>query len=248
MPLGRIIRAHGLNYHCFAGDSQLHMFVRPNQAKPHFVIGGLKQCCEDMHTLGRSNFLKLNDGKTEVLLVGSRQQLKKLLLTGVMVGDSLVAAVTSARVHRATFDTYRTIWSPTWLLCVSRCGTTSTTLARLEASWTETLVTASSTPLWHCGRTSTSSAHCTCRRHSQESCRRCKRRDLVDHSRVHEGPHHSYPERPSLVATAVENSIHSAPPSLQSPAWTCFHFCLGASTVIAPIRSLRSATDSAVSM
>ena len=31
-PLGRIIRAHGLDYHLFADDSQLHVFVKPVQA------------------------------------------------------------------------------------------------------------------------------------------------------------------------------------------------------------------------
>ena len=31
-PLGRIIRAHGLDYHLFADDSQLYVFVKPVQA------------------------------------------------------------------------------------------------------------------------------------------------------------------------------------------------------------------------
>ena len=53
----------------------------------------------------RGNFLKLNDSKTEVLLVGSRRQLKKISLSGVMVGDSLIATVTSVRNLGAVFDT-----------------------------------------------------------------------------------------------------------------------------------------------
>ena len=36
-PLGRIIRAHGLDYHPFADDSQLYVFVKPVQAN---VDGG----------------------------------------------------------------------------------------------------------------------------------------------------------------------------------------------------------------
>ena len=56
----------------------------------------------------RGNFLKLNDSKTEVFLVGSRRQLK-ISLSGVMVGDSLVAAVTSVRNLGAEFDTNMTM-------------------------------------------------------------------------------------------------------------------------------------------
>ena len=50
------------------------------------AIGRLEKCCHDIRTWMRSNFLKLNDGKTEVLLIGSRQQLSKITLPGVTVG------------------------------------------------------------------------------------------------------------------------------------------------------------------
>ena len=73
-PLGRIIRAHGLDYHIFADDSQLYVFVKPVQANVDGAIGRLEKCCHDIHTWMRRNFLKLNDDKTEVLLIGSRQQ------------------------------------------------------------------------------------------------------------------------------------------------------------------------------
>lgn len=109
MPLGRILRAHGLEYHFFADDTQLYVFVRPIRAQVDGAIGRLEQCCKDIRTWMRGNFLKLNDAKTEVLLVGSRQQLKKISLSGVMVGDSLIAPVTSVRDLGAVFDTNMTM-------------------------------------------------------------------------------------------------------------------------------------------
>ena len=86
-PLGMIIRAHGLDYHLFADDSQLHVFVKHVQANVDGTIGILEKYCHDIRTWMRSNLLKLNDGKTEVLLIGSRQQLSKIALPGVTVGD-----------------------------------------------------------------------------------------------------------------------------------------------------------------
>ena len=57
--------------------------VKPVQAKVDWVIDRLEKCCHDIRTWMRSNFLKLNDGKTEVLLIGSRQQFSKIALPGV---------------------------------------------------------------------------------------------------------------------------------------------------------------------
>ena len=71
-PLGRIMRAHCLDYHLFADDSQLHVFVKPVQANVDGVMGRLEKCCHDIWL--QRNLLKPNDGKMEVLLIGSRQQ------------------------------------------------------------------------------------------------------------------------------------------------------------------------------
>ena len=76
------------------------------------VIGRLEKCCHDIRTWKRRNFLKLNDDKAEVLLIGSRQQLSKIALPGVTVGESLIAPASAVRDLGAVFDTYMTM-SPT---------------------------------------------------------------------------------------------------------------------------------------
>ena len=98
------ISAHDLDYHLFADDSQLYVFVKPVQANVDGAIGRLEKCSHDIRTWMRSNFLKLNDGKTEVLLIGSRQQLSKIALPGVTVGESLIAPATTVRDLGAVFD------------------------------------------------------------------------------------------------------------------------------------------------
>ena len=118
-PLGRIIRAHGLEYHLFADDSQLYVFVKPVQANVDGAIGRLEKCCHDISTWLRRNFLKLNDDKTEVLLIGSRQQLSKIALPGVTVGESLIAPATVVRDLGAVFDTHMTMVPHVNALCQS---------------------------------------------------------------------------------------------------------------------------------
>ena len=119
MPLGRILRAHGLDYHFFKDDSQLYVFVSPIQAQLNGAVGRLERCCRDIRIWMRSNFLKLNDGKTEVLLVGSRQQLKKISLSGVIVGNTAIAPVSSVRNLGMVFDTNMTMVPHVNALCRS---------------------------------------------------------------------------------------------------------------------------------
>ena len=85
------------------------MFVKPVQANVDGAIGRLEKCCHDIRTWMRRNFRKLNDDKTEVLLIGSRQQLSKIALPGVTVGESLIAPATAVRDLGAVFDTHMTM-------------------------------------------------------------------------------------------------------------------------------------------
>ena len=87
----------------------MYMFVKPVQANVDGVIGRLEKCCHDIRTWMRTNFLKLNGGKTEVLLIGSRQQLSKIALPGVTVGESLIAPATTVRDLGAVFDMHMTM-------------------------------------------------------------------------------------------------------------------------------------------
>jgi len=57
----------------------------------------------------RSNFLKLNDQKTEFLLFGSYQQLAKINIDHVHIGDSEIAPVSQARNLGAIFDEHMTM-------------------------------------------------------------------------------------------------------------------------------------------
>ena len=118
------------------------MFVKPVQANVDRAISRLEKCCHDIRTWMRRNFLKLNDDKTEVLLIGSRQQLSKIALPGVTVGESLIAPATAVRDLGSVFDTYMNMVMRSLILP----ATTSEILAKSVDSSTVTRVRKLSMP------------------------------------------------------------------------------------------------------
>ncbi|XP_041946065.1 uncharacterized protein LOC121707480 [Alosa sapidissima] len=71
LPLGNIIRRHGIDFHSYADNTQLYLSVSPNDTSP---IANLIQCIERMNTWMSNNFLQLNKDKTEVLVIGPKPQ------------------------------------------------------------------------------------------------------------------------------------------------------------------------------
>ena len=71
LPLGELISAHGVNFHFYADDTQLYLSVAPDDPS---ALDPLLTCLSDITCWMSENFLKLNEGKTEVLIVGSNEQ------------------------------------------------------------------------------------------------------------------------------------------------------------------------------
>ena len=120
-PLGRIIRSHWLDYDFYADDSQLFIFVRPLQALVDGAVDMVHLCVQDIRIWMRNHFLKLNDSKTEVLVVGSRQQVAKVKIPGVTVGNALILPSARMRNLGAVFDTEMTMINHINAVCRSVC-------------------------------------------------------------------------------------------------------------------------------
>lgn len=67
LPLGSIIQHYNIQYHSYAVDTQLYVSVTANHLSP---INDLIQCITDIKYWMATNFLQLNDDKTEIHLVG----------------------------------------------------------------------------------------------------------------------------------------------------------------------------------
>ena len=83
LPLGEIIRGYGFRLHIYADDTQVYLAVRHETEDIQTVQ--LQLCLKDIHQWMSSNFLKLNSGKTEVLVIGTYQQLAKLNIQSLNV-------------------------------------------------------------------------------------------------------------------------------------------------------------------
>ncbi|TWW71159.1 putative RNA-directed DNA polymerase from transposon X-element [Takifugu flavidus] len=67
LPLGNIIRQHGIHFHCYADDTQLYLSMKPEETEK---LVKLQTCLKDIKYWMSSNFLLLNPGKTEVMVFG----------------------------------------------------------------------------------------------------------------------------------------------------------------------------------
>ena len=81
--------------------------IRPSDSSSELeAVTALENCILDVHAWMRGDTLWLNDEKTEFLLVGSGQQLAKVSINSIKVGEADVAPVWSARNLGAWFDSH----------------------------------------------------------------------------------------------------------------------------------------------
>ncbi len=63
LPLGNIIRKHGVSFNCHADDTQLYISLRPGETHQ---IEKLMECIVDIKNWMTNNSLQLNSEKTEL--------------------------------------------------------------------------------------------------------------------------------------------------------------------------------------
>ncbi len=69
LPLGNIIRKHGVSFHCYADETQLYIYSWPGE---RHQIEKLMKCIVDIKKWITSHFLLLNSEKTEVLIIAPK--------------------------------------------------------------------------------------------------------------------------------------------------------------------------------
>ena len=72
-PIGDIIRSSWLLFHLFADDSQLYKSATPNNVEQQLqTFDAVESCIRNLSRWMSNNKLKLNNDRTEFLLVGSQ--------------------------------------------------------------------------------------------------------------------------------------------------------------------------------
>ncbi len=75
LPLGNIIRKHGVSFHCYVDDTQLCISSRPGETHQ---IEKLMECIVVIKNWMKNNFLLLNSEKIEVLIIGPKNHKSNL--------------------------------------------------------------------------------------------------------------------------------------------------------------------------
>uniref|UniRef100_A0AAR2K341 Reverse transcriptase domain-containing protein n=1 Tax=Pygocentrus nattereri TaxID=42514 RepID=A0AAR2K341_PYGNA len=102
LPLGNIIRRHGLQFHCFADDVQIYVYSKPSHTCPPAV---LSDCLLDVRAWLVENFLSLNGTKTEAILISSPATARKLSNLAFSIPGFVVSSSAQVRNLGVIFDT-----------------------------------------------------------------------------------------------------------------------------------------------
>ena len=103
--LFEIVKCHLPDVHAYADDTQLYLSFKPDGATNELdVICALQNCIKDIRTWMTVDKLKLNDGKTEFLIIGTAAQLKKVNISSILIGQDNVPVVSCARNLGVWFD------------------------------------------------------------------------------------------------------------------------------------------------
>ncbi len=120
-PLKEVLEKHGLRYHCYADDTQLYIAFQTNdeddENNEENTIKILEGAIPDIKKFMIKNKLKLNDAKTEFLLIGTNGRLSQAKNNNIQVGDAQVYAANEARNLGVIFDQEMTLESHVKNVC-----------------------------------------------------------------------------------------------------------------------------------
>ena len=107
-PLSAIIDSHSITHHSFADDLQLHMSAPHDRISE--LLHSIQSCISDVKAWATANMLKLNDSKTELMLVTSNRS-KHLhnLPTTITIGNAQIPIKQSLKNLGFTFDCHLTM-------------------------------------------------------------------------------------------------------------------------------------------
>ena len=107
-PLSAIIDSHSITHHSFADDLQLQMSAPPDRI--YELLHSMQSCISDVKAWATAKMLKLNDNKTELMLVTSKRS-KHLHSqpTSITIGNAQIPFKQSVKNLGFTLDSHLTM-------------------------------------------------------------------------------------------------------------------------------------------
>ena len=99
-PIGDIFRKYGLKHHLYADDSQAYVPCEPTG----FQVSTLEACVSEVRMWVVQNQLKLNNGKTEFMIIGKKSSLSKVPETHVTIGCEDITGSSTVRNLGVSMD------------------------------------------------------------------------------------------------------------------------------------------------
>ena len=100
-----VIKGHLPHVHAYADDTQLYLSFKADSASSqNNAVASMERCIKDIRSWMVMDRLKLNDKKTEFILIGTKQQLAKVYIDGLVVGASTINPVTAVKNLGTWFD------------------------------------------------------------------------------------------------------------------------------------------------
>ena len=103
--LFEVVKKHFPSVHGYADDTQLYMSFRPDSyAAQDQAVKAIENCIIDVRAWLVSHRLMFNDSKTDILIIGSRQQLSKVTIASIKVGSCDIQPLKYVRNLGTWFD------------------------------------------------------------------------------------------------------------------------------------------------
>ena len=109
-----------MKFHFYADDGQDYIAFKPIvPMDAQTALYRLKKCLDELRHWLRMNFLSCNDTKTEFTIIGTWQQLLKVDINGIQIGDAWIEAKPCVRNLGVMFDSNMNMKAQITSICQS---------------------------------------------------------------------------------------------------------------------------------